>query len=322
MSIRSKRVPVVAVLALAAFAVSQPGVSAQDADNDDGEPKKRRVIVIEQDTERTADAEDEDRHIIIRDRELPKYWIGVACSMNDDGVVIGEVLKDSPAEEADLRTGDRILSVGERPVDELSDLVESVQDSKGKEIKLKIQRGDDTVTVAVTPEKRPRRMDKMNWNELQLDEDWSRVLPQLKGLDGTLEDFDISMIHPGLVIGGDEFPSGVSISIHREDDKPAKLTIKRDGDTWEITEDSIDELPKDLRGPARRMLAAVSGRSILRRPEIRKFERVFPGGPDVRFERRRTDRMGSNEELREQLDEMREEIREIRELLQDLRNDK
>jgi membrane-associated protease RseP (regulator of RpoE activity) len=304
-----------AAVSLAVVTSLHSKVSGQD--DSDSDRQQRRVIVIEQD-EDEPDA-NTDRRIVIRRSEIPKFWIGVACSIADDGVSIAEVLKDSPAEKADLQVDDRIVSVGDRKIGNLSDLVDSVQNSEGKEIKIEIRRGDETHSVAVTPEQRPRHLDA-DLDDLNLGEDWQNVMPRLRGLiDGELEDFDISMIHPGIVIGGEAFPAGVSISIRRENDEPAKLTIKRDGETWEVTEDSIDQLPQELRGPARKMLAAAGGRSILRRPDVKRFENIFPGSR--RVERSRQDK-DSNAELREELEQMRKEIRELHELLKELKNDK
>ena len=321
----------VGTLAVATLASSHAIVFAQDA-SDDGKPKKRRVIVIEDDDVNTelSDAGDRavelnnDRRVIVR-KKTPKYWIGVACTMEGEGVSVGEVLPDSPAEKAGLKSGDRILSVDEFAVAELSDLVDAVQTDDT--IHMKVQRGDETIEVAVTPANRPRDLDgpRNRWDDIHVDERWEDLMPHLRGLMGDdLEDFDISMIQPGVVIGPAEIPSGVSISVRRDGDGPAKISIKRGDDSWEVTEDSVGELPEDLQGPARKMLSAVGGRTFLNRPGVeRKFERILPGiriAPEGRI-RRRSSSDDVNEELRSQLDEMRKEIRELKAMLEELKGE-
>lgn len=39
----------------------------------------------------------------------------------------------------------------------------------------------------------------------------------------------------------------VTITIDRDDDKPAQIKVQRGGDSWELTEKELDQLPKDIR---------------------------------------------------------------------------
>ena len=39
----------------------------------------------------------------------------------------------------------------------------------------------------------------------------------------------------------------VTITIDRDDDQPAQIKVKRGGDSWELTEKELDQLPKDIR---------------------------------------------------------------------------
>ncbi|MFC1758055.1 PDZ domain-containing protein [Planctomycetota bacterium] len=245
--------------------------------------------------------------------------------MDEEGVSVGEVLPGSPAEKAGLKRGDRILSSDDFAVAELSDLVDAVQTEET--ITMKIRRGDETIEVEVTPAERPRDLDgrRAPWGNIHLDERWEGLMPHLRGMvDGDLEDFDISMIHPGVVIGPAELPKGVSITVQRDGDGPAKIAIKRGNDSWEVTEDSIDELPDDLQGPAKKVLSAVGGRTLLRRPGVeRQFERILPGlraAPEKRI-RRRPRNDSENKELRSQLEDMRNEIQELREMLKELKRE-
>ena len=148
-------------------------------------------------------------------------------------------------------------------------------------------------------------------------------MPQLRDwLGGDLEDFDLSMIQPGVVVGPTEIPNGVSISVHRDGDGPAKITIRRGDDSWEVTEDSIDELPQDLRGTARKMLSAMSGKMLGGRRLLDfdgKIERMLPGKRlnlnAVPFQRNE-----ENAKLKAEIESMRKEIEELRQLLKELKD--
>jgi regulator of sigma E protease len=65
---------------------------------------------------------------------------------------IGSVTADFPAAAAGLRAGDRIQKVNGVPVQEWGQLSELIQKSGGKSIQIRLQRGDELLTVQVTPE--------------------------------------------------------------------------------------------------------------------------------------------------------------------------
>ncbi len=66
--------------------------------------------------------------------------------------VVGEVLPGSPAENARLEKGDRVVEVNGAPVKQWSDLTEVIYESPNKPILLKILRGNDLFAVQITPE--------------------------------------------------------------------------------------------------------------------------------------------------------------------------
>lgn len=66
---------------------------------------------------------------------------------------IDHIRDDSPASQADLRQGDRILAVDGQPVDDPMTLPYTLWRLAGQKVDLKIQRGDDEKTVTLVPEK-------------------------------------------------------------------------------------------------------------------------------------------------------------------------
>jgi len=65
---------------------------------------------------------------------------------------VGGVPEGTPAFQAGLREGDRIVSMNGRPVSRWSDIVTSVQGSGGKEIEIVIERGGETLHRTLLPE--------------------------------------------------------------------------------------------------------------------------------------------------------------------------
>jgi regulator of sigma E protease len=65
---------------------------------------------------------------------------------------IGQVRPDSPAEEAGLMKGDRIVSVQGHPIESWPEIKGIVQQYEGRPVTLNIRRGDRTLDVVLTPE--------------------------------------------------------------------------------------------------------------------------------------------------------------------------
>lgn len=73
----------------------------------------------------------------------------------ESGVIVEEVLKDSPAEKAGIQEGDIILKVANLPVRSQGDVREQLQNLKeNEEVELQILRDGEPLTLQVKPEKR------------------------------------------------------------------------------------------------------------------------------------------------------------------------
>jgi C-terminal processing protease CtpA/Prc len=103
----------------------------------------------------------------VRHQAAPSYWIGVAIGEADDtlrahlkldegaGLVLTDVIKESPAAKAGLEKNDVVLSVDAKPLKEPGDLVKAVQAAKDEHsLTLAVRRAGDGLKVAVRPEKR------------------------------------------------------------------------------------------------------------------------------------------------------------------------
>jgi len=69
--------------------------------------------------------------------------------------VLGDVLPNRPAGRAGLQSGDRIVRAGGDTILAWEDLVRKVEASPGRELPLGVLRGQDTLTIAVTPAPTP-----------------------------------------------------------------------------------------------------------------------------------------------------------------------
>lgn len=65
--------------------------------------------------------------------------------------VITEVVEETPAENAGLEAGDIILGADDVEFNNVGDLIYYVNENKGNEIGLEVQRGDETFTTALVP---------------------------------------------------------------------------------------------------------------------------------------------------------------------------
>jgi regulator of sigma E protease len=64
---------------------------------------------------------------------------------------IGSVTADSPAAQAGLQAGDLVLSINEKPLTEWEDLSRTIEESKEDVLTLKVQRGQELLSVRVAP---------------------------------------------------------------------------------------------------------------------------------------------------------------------------
>jgi len=73
---------------------------------------------------------------------------------SEKGVVVTSVIPGSPAAQADIRSGDVIQQVNKKPVKDVEDFKQKMENTKDQEtILLLIQRGENTLFAALTPAK-------------------------------------------------------------------------------------------------------------------------------------------------------------------------
>jgi hypothetical protein len=252
-----------------------------------------------------------------------EYWIGLECypadatlraqlGLPNGGLVVEQVVPDSPGDKAGMKQHDVLVSVGDMPLTGVPALVEAIEAAKDEPIELEVLRGGKSMTIKVTPGKRPeqRRFPGRYLPEQDLGE-LRRWMETLRRGEAPRDGLRSRFFGPGAMLppGGEsqKLPKGLTITITRSGDEPAKITVKRGDESWEVTEEKLDELPEDIRPHVARML----GRPLAFLPR--------PDGPIVRGDRNAPPGPGRIErDMDRQMQEMNEQLERLRKQFEDL----
>lgn len=255
------------------------------AGNDDKpiQVRGQRIVL----TDETKDGDDK-KVIIVKGGEtidvkgekivVGKLWLGVGLKSiegdlsefldTDKGVLIEDVHEGSPAAKANIKKGDIVLAVDGKELAGPGDLLEVMKTAKADvALTLKIRRKNDEMEVKVTPEPRP--------NEVTMGIDLSNLQKEIGDANFTFEMLDPQKLevfrmgqpagviaHAGSGMKGDlklhivnkQDGKSLEVTIDREGDKPASITVTKDGETKTYTEEQIGELPEEIRGMVSPML--------------------------------------------------------------------
>lgn len=86
------------------------------------------------------------------------FW-GIFWAQGQMEVVaeIGEITEDSPAQEAGLTPGDRVIAVNDKKISSWDEMVAAIRKSEGEPLDLKIHRNSDTLNLSIKPEMATRK---------------------------------------------------------------------------------------------------------------------------------------------------------------------
>lgn len=98
-----------------------------------------------------GDAEPEQRLMIGVHCEAASELLRGHLKLENKGLVVIEVVPDSPAAAVGLQKNDLLLKVNDRELSEVTDLLEVVTKSEGHELSVSLLRNGDPLTVQVTP---------------------------------------------------------------------------------------------------------------------------------------------------------------------------
>jgi membrane-associated protease RseP (regulator of RpoE activity) len=173
------------------------------------------------------------------------------------------VVDDSPAAKAGLQKQDILIQAGDQPLTDLKTLVEKIEATQENALTVTFIRKGERQTVDVTPVKRPAQdpvaPDKETADEWKLLQHSlrSRWIPQIVEQGGTQPDgTKMLFVMPGFVLPeqAKDFPKDLEVTILKKGEEPAKITVKRGDEQWEVDANSLDKLPEDVRPHVTQML--------------------------------------------------------------------
>lgn len=259
-----------------------------------------------------------------------QHWIGAACAelggalkahlQIEGGLVVNSVVPDAPAAKAGLKVHDVIYAVNGKGISGLARLNQAVAKSKGKAMELAVIRGGKKTTVRVTPASRPAVVDRPL---VPIQPGQPIPVPGLPAnIDGWLKNPGrFQFLRPGIILNGTKhkFPGDLSVSISKSGDGPAKVTVKRGDEKWEVTEKELDKLPKDIRGHVQAMLGRQPFPGHFRlmpsRPGGQPRVLIAPRSDTPRVPQFR----GFPIDIQTQLQQMEEQMKQMRKMIEQLR---
>ena len=240
-------------------AQAQQAVSAVES----VEPEGRIVEIAPAVGEQQAVVEQE-----LEQPELPTYWIGIRGRnvtepvlrtqfqlAQDMGVVIEEVVKESPAAKAGLRQHDILLRANGEPVLSMEELSRMVASGNAKPIELLLIRLGKEETIIVAPEQRPPEMENSGGRGFG-----GGFGPDEGDPLGALRMFRGGIAVPpqgGVMAFNGNLPSGYVVTMTRQNNEPVKITVVKGDKTWTIVgddEEAIAQLPEEVRDHVRSLL--------------------------------------------------------------------
>ena len=277
----------------------------------------------------------------------PTYWLGIQgqpldspvlrthLQLADDvGVVVENVMKDSPAEKAGLRNHDVLINVNGEQITDMTVLQHAVAASNGKPIEVKLIRLAKEMSIEITPEERPANLQVDNLDQLHGDMPMGELQGMLKQLQQNGLGGGVRLFGPGMVLNGQQFghgemnlPEGMQVSVTRENNQPATVTIRKGDQEWTVKdgdEEAIKNLPDDVRPIVEQLLAN-------QQPGGGAFQGVFNGNdiqamlPDnlgnfqlhmnERADALREQAQGINERMLKRIEQLEKQLNQLQEQL-------
>ena len=281
-----------------------------------------------------------------------RYRIGIDCGPapemlrvhlrlpEDSGLLVNSVMDGSPADAAGIKRFDLITDANGKRVASVSDLVRAVNKSADQAMELSIIRRGEEKVVSVTPEERDeeevRRLRRgfanrlgRGWRDFDGFDDFSRAQEEFRRAAEEMRRFGAGtgwqgfgpVFGPGIVVDDQDDQQSLpgelnlSVQVERSNNGPVKIKVRRGSDTWEITEDELDELPDDVRPMVENMLSGKRAGFGFMTPGTPRFRPSLPRGLPG------NNRRNSNERLQERFDGLELRMEELQKAIQSIQGD-
>lgn len=209
------------------------------------------------------------------------------------GLVVTHVLEKSPAEAAGVKKNDLILSAGGADVKTPADVVAAVAKAETNPLALVLLREGKEVKVEVKPDAKAKVNSVVipgGGDLALLAKAFEQALPA-GAPPAIVEGGNVIRLHPGVIHSRmklDALPAGVKVTITKEGDQPAKVTIEKGEQKWEGAEDKLDEAPEELRAIGKQALGREARIELgVQAPHVKWMNAPagVPSAPPVQAER-------------------------------------
>jgi membrane-associated protease RseP (regulator of RpoE activity) len=256
------------------------------------------------------------------------HWLGIMAIPVDEGLkshlkvgerlMVQQTVPDSPAAKAGVKQYDILLKFGDQEIRSLPDLQKAVEANVDKESPLTVLREGAEQKLSIKPEARPSQTTSLEAvpEVRQLEDRVLRWMEEKGGIWRPDQSMKMQFFGPGFLHSAAEFPSELSVSISKEGNNPAKITVQRKDDKWEVTDESLDKLPADVRPHIERLLGRGDMLLHVSPPGINVVPPVppLPSVPEKVHKNLRLELRGSGgmEELRKEMDQLRKELDQLK----------
>lgn len=315
--------------------------------DDNGKPLDSVRAAFEQAiaAQRRVFDQQQDATPLLAQAELPtpsSYWLGIGCGPVGDelraqlnlpenqGIMVHSVSPESPAAAAGIEKYDVLLGVGDKPLESVADLSHAVADAKDENaLEINLVRHGEKMTVAVTPAKRPEHPEGEAGPDFETiitpENDTVRQwLDKLRPGEFARIPHRLRIFRPHAVIEK-TFPDDLSVQITKQGKNPAKVVVEQGDQKWEVSEDTLTELPESVRGHVQALLGRFPGAdfsSIVTDEVQKQLEGLetpaIPELPRIPY----VERGPLQEQLQRQIDQLNEQLNKVRDTLKDLRLDR
>lgn len=258
----------------------------------------------------------------------PSYWIGVLggdvseelrahLGLEGAGVLVREVVPDSPADQAGIKKFDVLLTANGRPVTEMGALAQVVREVGGTDdgkIAIDLLRAGGHQQVTVTPAERPATPQPAWVAPPAMPGAPPEMFEPFFG-GGNGQPFQFRMFGPGVAVGGAnvdiQAPGNTSVQVQTHNGQ-TRVSVNQNGKTWEVDgndPEAMAELPEEVRPMVEGLL---NGQGVNVNVDVQEllpqFEGMFEGFAE-RWGDRRDERLRRKmEDLEQQLERLRNRL--------------
>ena len=210
-----------------------------------------------------AQAQGPSKGVVVAAESQPPVWVGMTVAEPTtaireqlglpakQGLVVNRITDGSPADKAGLKLRDVILSLGDKQLGTLEEIMGVVARAGEKPLTVHVIREGEPLILTLTPVRRgepaPVRESVGKATKPEQPGETRRAVAVVVPEGSARAVVTASASGSALPTGSIVLPAGMSLSLRVSANEATKISIKRGDKNWEITADQIDTLPADVR---------------------------------------------------------------------------